>query len=70
MCTGADGVTVTNTATLTPQQAGSNGVAVPKSAVVRLVVWGCDLPPDVTFQELQSWGALPFTWTIAHRATQ
>jgi hypothetical protein len=68
VCTAADGVSISNTATLTPQQAGSSGVAIPKTATVRLTVWGCDRPPDVNFQELMSWGAVPFTWALQHRA--
>lgn len=70
VCTGPNGAAVTNTATLTPQQSGTTGVAITKSATVNLVVWGCDLPPDVTFQNLQSWGAQTFTWAMTKRATQ
>jgi hypothetical protein len=69
VCTSADGVTVTNTATLTPQQSGESGTSkIMKTANVIVQVWGCDRPPDVNFQDLKSWGATTFTWALDHRA--
>jgi hypothetical protein len=68
VCTGQTGVTVSNTATLTPQQSGTTGVAIPVTQSVSLVIFGCDQPPDVTFQDLQTWGAQTFTWAMTKRA--
>jgi hypothetical protein len=70
VCTGTNGVTISNTATLTPQQAGTNGVPIPVTANLQLSIWGCELPPDVTFQDLQSWGAQTFSWAMQKRATR
>jgi hypothetical protein len=70
VCTALEGVTITNTATLTPQDGSSNGAAVPRSASLRLVVWGCDRPPDVTFLDLRTWGATQFNWALTHRPTR
>ncbi|GBF96360.1 hypothetical protein Rsub_09431 [Raphidocelis subcapitata] len=70
MCTGTSGITIQNTATLTPQQSGSSGVKIPQTANVQLEVWGCEMPPDVNFQDLKSWGAQTFKWQMSKQATR
>lgn len=71
VCTGPGGVTITNTATLTPQGTGTGSASpIPATASIKLEVWGCDLPPDVNFQDLQTWGAQTFTWQLQKTATR
>ena len=70
VCSSDAGVIVTNTATLTPQQAGVTGVPIMATASVNLIIWGCSLPPDVNFQNLQTWGAQTFSWQMTKRATR
>jgi hypothetical protein len=66
VCTDANGVAITNTATLTP----AGGTAITKVATANIVIFGCDVPPTLNFQELQSWGAQTFSWALQSRATR
>jgi hypothetical protein len=64
VCTADAGVAITNTASLTP----TGGTVVNSAATLQLVVFGCNVPPDVTFQELTTWGAQTFSWQLQNQA--
>lgn len=70
VCTPPDGVALANTATVTPQQAGTSGVAKLSTATLSVAIVGCDRPPDVNLQDLASWAAVNFQWALALRPTR
>ena len=70
VCTSSAGTTITNTATLTPQSSTGNGSPLTATAAITLQIFGCELPPDVNFQDIQTWGAQTFSWQLTKTATR
>jgi hypothetical protein len=73
VCTDLNGVSLTNTATLTPQASASGapaGTPITVTGTVSVQVTGCNVAPDVTFQILQTWAAQSFSWSLTKTAQQ
>lgn len=61
---------IQNTAKLVPQQSGTTGTPLMSTANLQIEIWGCDLPPDVSFQDLQSWAAQTYKFTMDNTPTR
>lgn len=58
---------ITNTATLTPVNSAQGVLS--KAASATFSITGCNVLPTVSLQNIQTWAAVTWTWSMQKRAT-